>query len=83
MLLQSDLDAVQKWSEEKSLKLNESKSIHMRFTFKKSVEFSSYKINGQFIPLLVSHKHLGIFIDNKLSWKNKFVIKESGPIFFL
>jgi hypothetical protein len=35
VLLQTDLDAVQKWSDEKRLKFNASKSVHMRFSLKK------------------------------------------------
>jgi hypothetical protein len=35
LLLQTDLDAVHKWSAQKRLKLNASKSVHMRFSLKK------------------------------------------------
>ncbi len=71
VLIQTDLDAVQKWSEDKGLKLNASKSVHMRFTLRKSVELPLYKINAQSILLQENHKHLGIFIDNNLTFNNR------------
>jgi hypothetical protein len=70
VLFQTDLDAVQKWSDEKRLKLNASKSVHMRFSLKKLVVFSLYQINGQSIPLRQNYKHLGVFIDNMLTFND-------------
>jgi len=70
VLLQTDLDAVQKWSDKKCLKLNASKSVHMRFSLKNSVEFPLYQINRQSIPLQQNHKHLGVFIDNMLTFND-------------
>jgi hypothetical protein len=64
-----DLNAINEWNEKNNLKLNALKSVHfMRFTLKKSVDIPLYTINGQKIPTEHNHKHLGVFLDDKLSF---------------
>ena len=67
-LMQTDLNAIHDWSKEYNLNLNASKSVHLRFTLKKSIELPLYTIDNQVIPLQQKHKHLGVFIDNKLTF---------------
>jgi hypothetical protein len=64
----NDLNAINEWNEENNLKLNALKCVQMRFTLKKSVDIPLYTTNGQTIPTEHNHKHLGVFLDDKLSF---------------
>ncbi len=57
----------------KGIKLNVSKTKHLRITFK-NVNLKKYTINNVEIETVVSHKHFGVIIDNKLSF-NPVLIK--------
>jgi hypothetical protein len=66
--LQSDLNDLNKWCSVKNLKLNPNKSVHLRFSFKATKDLPNYTIDSCEIKTKNSHKHLGIFIDNKLNF---------------
>jgi len=70
LLLQSDLNNVSEWCNCNSLKLNASKSVHMRVTLKAINELNQYTINNEIINTESIHKHLGIIIDNKLTFNS-------------
>jgi hypothetical protein len=48
--LQTDLNNIQKWSSENKLKLNASKSVHLRFTKRKNLNIDNYVLNDEMIP---------------------------------
>jgi hypothetical protein len=68
--LQKDLDNIHIWSSNNNLKLNASKSVHLRFTHKKEINIE-YVINSEPIPRKSSHKHLRIIINDKLSFSEQ------------
>ena len=67
-LLQNDLINVFNWSTNNKLKLNPSKSIHLRITTKRLIDLNTYNMDNTDIPLVTEHKHLGVILDNKLSF---------------
>ncbi len=66
--LQTDLNNIQKWSSENKLKLNASKSVHLRLTKRKNLNIDNYVLNDEMIPIRSSHKHLGLIFSNNLSF---------------
>jgi hypothetical protein len=69
--LQTDLNNIQKWSSENKLKLNASKSVHLRFTKRKNLNIDNYVLNDEMIPIKSSHKHLGQKFNNNLSFSEQ------------
>jgi len=76
--LQTDLNNIQKWSSENKLKLNASKSVHLRFTKRKNLNIDNYVLNDEMIPIKSSHKHLGLIFDNNLSFcsQTEFIVNK-------
>jgi hypothetical protein len=70
-LLQSDLNTIQKWSNQNKLKLNASKSAHLIFTKRKTLKIDYYVINNEEIPTETTDKHLGIIFDNQFSFSGQ------------
>jgi len=62
-----DLNEILNWFTKKGIKLNVSKTKHLRITFK-NVNLKKYTINNVEIETVDRHKHLGVIIDNKLSF---------------
>ena len=67
LLLQSDLNNIFNWCKSNNLKINPSKSVHMRFSLIKTNK-TEYEINGVPIETKDHHKHLGVIIDNKMTF---------------
>lgn len=65
---QTALNKITAWTKKWRIKLNEQKSSHINFTYKKNKEIS-LEINGQFIPFVNEAKYLGMNLDTKLRWK--------------
>jgi len=66
--LQGIINQIQKWTKRWRIKLNESKSVHVDFTNKKT-EYCAVYINKQAIPYAIIAKYLGITLDTKVRWK--------------
>lgn len=65
---QIDLNNVYNYCSKLNLEINSQKSIHLRISFKNCEHLNTYTINNISIPSHNSHKHLGVIIDNKLSF---------------
>lgn len=66
--LQSALDKVSKWTKRWRIKLNEAKSSHINFTYRK-IDTIPILVNGKVIPYCLTAKYLGMTLDTKLKWK--------------
>ena len=55
---QTDLISINKYFLGKNLKINSSKSVHLRISFRNCDNIQKYKINEIEIPLKTNHKHL-------------------------
>ena len=64
---QTDLNQLEHWCNERNLKLNPNKSIHLRISFKNVGDLPNYSLNNQQIPKKKFHKHLGFLINDKLN----------------
>jgi hypothetical protein len=67
--------ALYNWTEKWRIKLNELKSAHINFTYKKNKKIQ-LKINGQPIPFVNEAKYLGMHLDVRLKWKAHIKKKE-------
>jgi hypothetical protein len=56
------------WTKKLRIKLNEQKSAHINFTYKKNKKIQ-LEINGQPIPFVNEAKYLGMNLDVRLKWK--------------
>ena len=65
--LQHAVDKLAAWFDSWALSANNTKSAFMVFTTKRSVPSFALAINGQPIPQLLSHKHLGLTFDPHLN----------------
>lgn len=66
--LQRALDKISVWTKKWRIVLNESKSTHVNFTYKKITNLPTY-INSVQIPYANEAKYLGMTLDAKLKWK--------------
>jgi hypothetical protein len=71
--LQSSVNKVTMWTREWQIKLRESKSLHIDFTYKKFRQ--QPVISGTQVPYANTAKYLGMTLDAKLRWNIKFRIK--------
>ena len=80
LLLQKDLDALQKWEVTWKMEFHPQKCQLLRITNKVNFIKSSYSIHGFTLEETSSAKYLGITIDSKLNWKDqiKSTIKKSN-----
>jgi len=78
--MQEDIDIITKNSLELGLQMNTNKVKHMIITSKNIEHKQLFKCNNQIIPVVSSHKHLGIIIDSKLTFNEhvNHVIKKSA-----
>lgn len=63
--LQSALDKISDWTKRWRIKLNEAKSIHINFTYRK-INAVPILINDKIIPCRNTAKYLGMTLDTKL-----------------
>jgi hypothetical protein len=66
--LQTALTSVAIWTAKWRIKLNESKSVHINFTNKRTAQRPVF-INGTQLPYANTAKYLGMTLDAKLRWK--------------
>jgi hypothetical protein len=66
--LQEHLHIIEKWLKKWKIKVNESKSSHIRFTLRKG-HCSAVNINQTIIPQTEAVKYLGLHFDCRLNWK--------------
>lgn len=69
-ILKNDLIAIENYSEKNFLKLNASKSVHMRFSTKNCDALCFYSIGTDVISMKDEHKHLGLILDNKFNFNS-------------
>ena len=67
---QTDLNNIQKYCSDNNLVINSNKSFHLRISMKSVQLTNIYKINNIFIKQVETHKHLGVIIDNKLTFNS-------------
>jgi hypothetical protein len=72
--LQSALNKIAIWTKKWRIKLNESNSVHIYFTNKRTTQRPIY-INGTQIPYANTAKYLGMTLDTKLRWKEHIKMK--------
>jgi hypothetical protein len=66
--LQEAINEVQKWADKWRIKLNEAKSVHIDFTYKR-IEYKPVYMNDLIIQFANTAKYLGMTLDTKLKWK--------------
>ena len=66
--LQTAINEVSNWTKKWRIKLNESKSVHVDFSYKDISQRSLY-LDNNIIPYSNSAKYLGMTLDAKLRWK--------------
>lgn len=66
--LQQTLNEIYNWTMKWHIKLNETKSIHIDFTYNK-ISYLPLNLNGIQIPYSNNAKYLGMTLDSKLRWK--------------
>ena len=67
--LQADLLAVSDWLQNNKLTLNIKKTCHLNLTLGKSASSPNLHLVNENLNVLNSCKYLGVFLDNKLSFK--------------
>ena len=67
--LQQSVNQVINWTKKWRMKLNEGKSVHVDFTYKKIQHHSPIMINSIQIPYANNAKYLGMTLDARLHWK--------------
>lgn len=74
--LQASVDKIVDWTDRWRIKLNEAKSTHIDFTYKK-INHKEIKIANVTVPYSKSAKYLGITLDEKLKWLEHIGKKQS------
>ena len=84
---QDHLDRIDRWTEDKKMKLNVSKTKNLIFNFSKNSQFSTeVKLNGEVIETVIETKLLGTTITDDLNWKKNTdrIVKEANKrMYFL
>ena len=75
--LQQSCNLLVEWTNRWSMKLNESKSIHVNFTNKIIREPPRLYLNGIEVPIANTAKYLGMTLDARLRWKEHIKIKKN------
>lgn len=78
MRLQNAVNKIRIWTQKWRIRLNEAKSTHINFTYKK-IEYCPVLINNQIIPYANTAKYLGMTLDAKLKW-NEHVKKKKEEL---
>jgi len=64
------LNSLSMWATENNMEINTSKIVHQFFSMRHENINFDLKINNQKLPKSESTKYLGVYMDNKLPWKN-------------
>lgn len=72
--LQTALNKVNEWTREWRIALNETKSVHVNFTYKKTNDLPIF-LNLARIPFANEAKYLGMTLDAKLKWNSHVKMK--------
>ena len=86
VILQKDLDNLQRWEKQWSMEFHPNKCQLLRITKRKNTIDHAYNIHGTAIQLTKDAKYLGITISNNLSWNthiNNICKKANSTINFL
>ena len=81
LMSQDHLNRIDRWTDEKKMKLNVSKTKNLIFNFSKNNQFSTeVKLNGEVIETVSETKLLGTIITNDLKWEKNIerIVKESN-----
>lgn len=76
--LQTAMNKIHNWTQRWRIKLNETKSTHINFTYKNVVSLQIY-IDEHAIPITNTAKYLGMTLDVKLKW-NEHVKKKKEEL---
>jgi len=68
--LQEDLNTLVEWEKQWQLCFNPSKCFIMRLTHARSTKHFEYKLGESILNETDGHPYLGVFISNKLNWKD-------------
>ena len=72
--MQTSLHEIQQWLKKWFMKVNETKSPQVTFTFKRSV-CPSVQLNNKHLAQPDDVKYLGIHLDRKLTWRKHITTK--------
>ena len=72
--LQTNLNKIQHWLKVWRIKVNETKSTHLRFTLRRET-CPPVKINNCELPQAEDVKYLGIHLDRRLTWGKHILTK--------
>jgi len=64
------LNSLSKWATENNMEINTSKTVYQFFSMHHENINFDLNINNQKLPKSENTKYLGVYMDNKLSWKN-------------
>lgn len=73
--LQKAVNQINIWTKKWKIKLNEKKSTHINFTYKKE-KGTILRLNNSIIPYANTAKYLGMTLDAKLRWKEHIKKKQ-------
>lgn len=76
-VLQKCVNEISQWLKEWKIKANESKSVHVTFTYNQST-CPPIKLNDEEVPQQTEVKYLGIYLDRKLNWKKHIQAKRKA-----
>lgn len=74
--LQNHLNILELWLKKWRIRVNETKSVHVTFTLKKSI-CPPVALNNTLIPQDNKARYLGIHLDQKLNWKHHIQMKKT------
>ena len=66
--LQAVLDKLARWFQQWAVTINTTKSTVLVLSRKRNVPLLDIQLDGQAIPQVSSHKHLGLVVNSRLSW---------------
>ena len=75
--LQKYLDSISTWLMQWKIRANEAKSVHVTFTTKREIS-PPVTLNGIPIPQSNEAKYLGLYLDQKLTWKHHIFTKRKA-----
>lgn len=86
LLLQKDLDNLQKWEDTWQMQFNPEKCVAMHISRKRRPSTSTYHLHGHILETVPSSKYLGVTISADLSWRehtNNISARASRSVGFL
>jgi hypothetical protein len=72
--LQTHLNHLETWLNTRHVKVNETKSVHVTFTNRRT-DCPAVTINGTQLPVANELKYLGLILDQKLTWRPHITAK--------